>query len=203
MGCGDYIKDVDDYIAKSEDFAKPILERLRKIVHEACPDVEEKMRWSFPHFDHKGMMISMAAFKNHCSFGFSKQSIMDDPAGIFSAPDEGMGSLGKIESLKDLPSEKVLKQYIKKAVGLNDEGIKVPKKPAAKQKDVKVPDYFAAELKNHKKAQKVFDAFSPSHKREYVEWIAEAKQEKTRERRMTRAIEWLSEGKSRNWKYEK
>ncbi|MCO6512349.1 MAG: YdeI/OmpD-associated family protein [Aridibacter famidurans] len=203
MACGEYTKEIDNYIAKSEDFAKPILEKLRKVVHETCPDVEEKMRWSFPHFDHKGMMISMASFKNHCSFGFWKQSIMADPDGIFSAPDEGMGSLGKIESIKDLPSEKVLKKYIKEAVRLNDEGIKVPKKPSGKAKALAVPAYLTEALKKNKKAQKTFEGFSTSHRNEYVEWITDAKQEKTRERRIAQALEWMSEGKGRNWKYER
>lgn len=204
MSCGEYIKDVDDYIAKSEEFAKPILEKIRKAVHTACPDVEEKMRWSFPHFDHKGVMISMAAFKQHCAMTFWKESIMADPEGLFSKDSEGMGSLGKITALKDLPSEKVLKGYVKEAMRLNDEGISVPKKRAAKKaKPLAVPDYFSEALKKNKKAQKAFEGFSPSHRNEYVEWITEAKQEKTRERRMAQAIEWLSEGKSRNWKYEK
>lgn len=203
MSCGDYIIDVDDYIAKSEDFAKPILEKIRKVVHEACPDVEEKMRWSFPHFDHKGMMLSMAAFKNHCAFTFAKQSIMDDPEGLFGDSDEAMGSLGKIESVKDLPSERILKKYIKEAVRLNDEEIKVPKKPSGRAKALAVPGYFSEALKKNKKALKTFEAFSTSHRNEYVEWITEAKQEKTRDRRMAQAIEWLSEGKGRNWKYEK
>lgn len=203
MSCGDYITDVDDYIAKSEDFAKPILEKLRKVVHDACPDVEEKMRWSFPHFDHKGMMLSMAAFKNHCAFTFAKQSIMEDPEGLFSDSGEAMGSLGKIESVKDLPSEKVLKKYIREAVRLNDEGIKVQKKPSGKAKPLAVPSYFTEALKRNKKAQKAFEGFSVSHRNEYIEWITEAKQEKTRERRIAQALEWLSEGKGRNWKYEK
>jgi len=199
-----YSKDVDAYIAKAEDFAKPILEHLRKVVHDACPDVEEKMRWSFPHFDYKGIMLSMASFREHCTFNFWKQAIIDDPEGLFSDSDEAMGSFGRIRKRSDLPSVKVLKAYIKEAMRLNDEGISVPrKKPAGKKRPVKVPDYFASALKKNRKAQKAFDAFSPSHRREYIEWITEAKQEATRQKRMTTALEWLSEGKSRNWKYEK
>jgi uncharacterized protein YdeI (YjbR/CyaY-like superfamily) len=203
MSCGEYSKDVDAYISKAEDFAKPILEHLRKVIHDACPDIEEKMRWSFPHFDHKGIMLSMASFKEHCSFNFWKESIMKDPDGIFSADSEGMGSLGKITKKSDLPSVKVLKSYIKEAVRLNDEGVSVPKKKPAAKKEVKVPDYFAAALKKNKKALKTFEGFSPSHKREYVEWITEAKREATREKRMAEALVMLSEGKPRNWKYEK
>ena len=203
MACGEYIKDVDDYIARSEEFARPILSHLRKLVHDACPDGEEKMRWSFPHFDHKGMMISMASFKHHCSFGFWKQKLMADPDGLFAGDTDGMGSLGKIASRKDLPSDKVLKGYIKEAVRLNDEGLKLPSKKAAPKKEIPVPGYFSDELRKNKKAQKVFDDLSPSHRREYVEWITEAKREATRDKRIAQALEWLSEGKSRNWKYEK
>jgi len=198
-----YSKDVDAHIAKAEDFAKPILEHIRKVVHDACPDVEEKTRWGFPHFDHKGIMLSMASFKEHCTFNFWKQAIIDDPEGLFSDSDEAMGSLGRIKKKSDLPSVKVLKVYIKEAVRLNDEGVAVPKKKPAAKKPVEVPDYFAAALKKNKKAQKAFDAFSPSHRREYVEWITEAKQEATRQKRMATALEWLAEGKSRNWKYER
>lgn len=197
------MSEIDEYIANAEDFAKPILTHLRKLVHDACPDVEEKMRWSFPHFDHKGVMISMASFKSHCAFSFWKQKLMNDPEGLFSEDSEGMGSLGKIGSRKDLPSDKVLKAYIKEAVRLNDEGVKLPAAKKAPKKEAAVPDDLAAALKKNKKAQKAFDDFSPSHRREYIEWIEEAKREATREKRLGQTIEWLAEGKSRNWKYEK
>jgi uncharacterized protein YdeI (YjbR/CyaY-like superfamily) len=203
MVSANYSPDVDAYISKAEDFAKPILEHLRKVVHDACPNVEEKMRWAFPHFDHKGMMISMASFKEHCSFGFWKETIMADPECLFSGESDGMGSLGKITKKSDLPSVKVLKSYIREAMRLNDEGVSVPKKKPAPKKEVQVPEYFAAALNKNKKALKTFEGFSPSHKREYVEWITEAKREATREKRMAEAIVMLSEGKSRNWKYEK
>ncbi|REJ76205.1 MAG: hypothetical protein DWQ47_11360 [Acidobacteria bacterium] len=203
MSCGDRIEDIDDYIAKSADFAKPILKRLRDLVHEVCPDTEEKMRWSFPHFDHKGMMLSMASFKGHCALTFAKQALMDDPRGLFAESDEAMGSLGRITSLEELPSDKILKQYIEEAVRLNDEGIKAEKKPAGRAKALAVPDYFSAELKKNKNANKAFEDFSTSHRNEYVEWITDAKREATREKRIAQAIEWLSEGKSRNWRYER
>jgi len=203
MASSNYISDIDDYIAKSEDFAKPVLTHLRKLVHDACPDVIEKMRWNFPHFDHNGMMISMASFKQHCSFGFWKQSAMSDPENLFAEETEGMGSLGKISSRKDLPSDKVLKAYIAEAARLNDEGVKPKRKKPASKPEVEVPDYFTAALKKNARAKKAFESFSPSHRREYVEWITEAKREETREKRMAQALEWLSEGKSRNWKYEK
>ncbi len=199
-------KRIDDYISKSADFAKPVLKHLRELIHKACPEVQETMKWSFPHFDYQNeMMCSMAAFKQHCAFGFWKASIMKDPEKILTLKDrDAMGHLGQIRSLQDLPSDKILIQYIKEAVKLNKEGVKLPSKvksPVAKT--VEVPDYFKNILKKNKKAEKTFEEFSYSHKKEYVQWITEAKTEETREKRMNTAIEWLSEGKKRNWKYEK
>ncbi|MBI3193488.1 MAG: YdeI/OmpD-associated family protein [Ignavibacteriae bacterium] len=198
-------KRVDDYIAKSADFAKPILTHLRELVHKACPDVEETMKWSFPHFDYKGMMCSMASFKQHCVFGFWKASLMKDKSLIENAKSEvAMGHLGRITSLKDLPSDKVLISYIKEAAKLNDDGVKFPQKPkSSEKKELVVPDYFLAEIKKNKKAFQTFEGFSYSHKKEYVEWITEAKTESTRDKRMISAIEMMREGKSRNWKYMK
>jgi uncharacterized protein YdeI (YjbR/CyaY-like superfamily) len=197
-------KAFDDYIAKSADFAKPILTYLRELVHSTCPDVEEKIKWSFPHFDYKGeMMCSMAAFKQHAVFGFWKAVLMQDPILVENAKSEvSMGHLGKLTSLKDLPAEKKIIAWIKEAMYLNDKGIKlIPKPKSAAKKELVVPDYFTKALRKNKKALQIFEAFSYSHKKEYVEWITEAKTAITRDKRMASAIEMMSEGKSWNWKY--
>ena len=195
---------IDNYISKSAAFAQPILKHLRQLVHKACPGVEETMKWSFPHFDYKGSMCSMASFKNHCAFGFWKGAIMKDSDGVLHEQgNSGMGSLGKITSLKDLPNDKTLIAYIKEAIQLNEDGVKLPPRKKTEQKDLLVPSSLATALKKNKKAQTVFEAFSPSHKKEYIEWITEAKTEETRNKRMATALEWLAEGKSRNWKYER
>lgn len=199
-------KAMDAYIAKSADFAKPILNHLRQLVHNVCPEVEEKMKWSMPHFDYKGeMMCAMAAFKQHASFGFWKAALMKDPVLIASAKTEvAMGHLGKITSLKDLPGDKKLTAWIKEAMELNDKGIKLPAKATVtEKKELAVPDYFTKALAKNKKAQKVWDGFAYSHKKEYLQWITDAKTEATRESRMATAFEWIAEGKGRNWKYEK
>jgi hypothetical protein len=191
---------VDAYIAASPAFAQPILAHLRALVHAACPEVEETLKWSAPHFLHKGMMCHMAAFKAHCAFGFWKGAL------LFPDMDEkeSMGHLGRIAALKDLPSKKVLTGYIKQAMKLNDDGVKTPARAAPKvARPLAVPDYFSAALKKSKPALAAFDAGSTSFKREYVDWLEEAKTEPTRLRRMEQAIEWLAEGKARNWKYEK
>jgi uncharacterized protein YdeI (YjbR/CyaY-like superfamily) len=191
---------VDAYIAKSAEFAQPILEHLRAVVHAACPEAEETMKWSFPHFMYKGMMCSMASFKAHCAFGFWKaELLMAD-----EARREAMGHFGRIESIKDLPSKKVLTAYIKQAMKLNDEGVAAPAraKPAA-PRELVIPDELTAALKKVPAARKHFEAFSPSKRRDYAEWISEAKTDATRVRRLEQAIEWIAEGKSRNWKYEK
>jgi len=191
---------IDTYIAKSADFAKPILNHLRKLVHAACPEVEETMKWSFPHFDYKGMMCSMASFKQHCAFGFWKAALILGKDG--GKADEAMGHFGRITAVSDLPKDRVLAGYIKEAARLNDSGIKLPARPKPKRKkDLVVPGYFMAALKKNRKALMAFENFSYSHKKEYVEWITEAKGEDTRHRRMQTTLEWLAEGKPRHWKY--
>lgn len=198
---------IDAYIEKSADFARPILNHLRGIIHAACPDVVETWKWSFPNFDYKGStMCSMGAFKAHCTFGFWKAAIMPDPDGILTVTErEAMGHMGKITSLKDLPKDAILKKYIKAAMKLNDEGVKLPRaKRTDTDKDaLSTPADFAALLKKNKAADKVFKDFSYSARKEYIEWIEEAKTEATRTKRMTQAVEWIAEGKSRHWKYQK
>lgn len=192
---------IDAYIAKSAPFAKPILKHLRKVVHAGCPQVTETLKWSMPHFDYKGVMCGMAAFKEHCSFGFWKESLVLGPGK--TSEKAGMGSFGCIKSMKDLPSEKTLVGYVKKAAALNEAGIKVPGRTQPKKREaIPVPADFATALKKNAKARKAFDAFSPSHRREYLEWITEAKREETRNERMATSLKWLSEGKARNWKYQ-
>jgi len=197
----EFDKRIDAYIAKSAVFARPILEHLRKIVHMACPDVEETIKWGSPHFDYKGSLAGMAAFKEHCAFGFWKHSLLAGGDGNLERT--AMGSFGRITSMKDLPKDKEIIALIRQAMELNEKGIKVPRKPPAVKADVVVPDDLSAALAKSKKAQAAFDKFSPSHRREYVEWITEAKTEPTRDKRIATAIEWLSDGKSRNWKYER
>jgi len=198
-------KKVDAYIAKSAEFAKPILQHLRELVHKACPEVEEVIKWGFPNFDYKGVFCSMAAFKQHCSFGFWKAALMNDPDKILAVADRhSMGHFNRITSIKDLPSNKILLTYIRHAAELNELGIKRPVKATPKgTKTIETPDYFVKALKKNKTAHEVFENFAYSHRKEYIQWFDEAKTEETRNKRMAQAIEWLSEGKGRNWKYEK
>ena len=193
---------VDACIAKSAAFAQPILKHIRKLVHFGCPEVEETIKWQFPSFMYKGMLCGMAAFKNHCTFGFWKHELIFGKEKLAANGEErGMGQFGRITSLSDLPKDDVLLRYIKEAVRLNDEGIKVPSRAKPKKKALIVPDYFMKELKKNTKALAVFEGFSYSHKKEYTEWITEAKAEDTRKRRLETAIQWMTEGKARNWKY--
>ena len=194
---------IDAYIENSADFAKPILVHLRDVVHAACPDVEETMKWSFPHFMYEGMLCSMASFKAHCAFGFWKGALV---LGEESKDTEAMGNLGRITSVKDLPSKKVLSGWIRQAMRLNEEGVKAPtkRKPGLKRAPPpKMPKELALALDRNPKARETFEAFSPSHRKEYIEWVAEAKTDATREKRLATTIEWLTEGKQRNWKYQK
>ena len=190
---------VDAYIRNAPEFAAPILEHIRSVVHEACPAVEEGMKWSVPHFDYKGMMCGMAAFKHHVTFGFWKSSLVLGE-NVGQGPAEQFGKLTKVS---DLPSRKILGGYIRKAMKLNEEGTKIEKPKRTPKPEISVPAYINTALRRNKKAKTQFESFSPSHRREYVEWITEAKSDETRDRRLAQAIEWMSEGKSRNWKYER
>lgn len=190
---------VDAYIAKSAEFARPILEHLREIVHAACPEVEEEIKWSSPHFMYRGILCGMAAFKQHCAFGFWKAALVvpDD------RNDEAMGNFGCIATVKDLPPRRTIEGYIKKAMKLNEDDVKPARpKSGAPKPPVELPDDLAAALKKNKKAAATYEAFSPSARREYVEWITEAKREETRAKRLAQAVEWMGEGKQRNWKYQ-
>lgn len=201
MGTRD--KRIDAYIAKSAEFAKPILRELREIVHEGCPDVEETMKWSMPFFMYKGMLCNMASFKQHCAFGFWKGSLILN--GKQSKSVEAMGQFGRITSAKDLPPRKVIVGYVKKARQLNDDDVKVPSrmKRSTEKKELVVPDYFTAALKKNKKALTTFEAFPYNKRKDYVQWVTEAKSDETRDRRLKTSLEWLADGKSRNWKYER
>src|SRR5262245_24220202 len=191
---------VDSFIRKTPDWQQPILNHIRDVVHEACPDVEETMKWSSPSFQYTGMMCGMNAFKERVTFGFWKATLVFEE---YDNMRDAIRHFGDLRKVSDLPSKKILTGYIHKAMALNDNGVKMPSKPrAAKAKLLKMPDDFVAALKKNKKAQKAFDEFSPSHKNEYVEWITEAKQEATRTKRLQTAITWMEEGKSRNWKYQ-
>ena len=191
---------IDAYIAKAATFAKPILKHLRKVVHAGCPQVEEKMKWSRPHFDYKGMLCGMAAFKEHCSIGFWKGELI---LGKGAGSDGGMGHFGKITSLKDLPSDKRFIEYVRKAAALNKQGIKKPAglKPRSARPELTIPEYFCAALSKNKKAAATFEGFSYTNKKQYIDWLTEAKREETRSQRLKTTIAWLAEGKVRNWKY--
>lgn len=195
---------IDAYIARSADFAQPILVHLRALVHEVCPNVEETLKWGFPHLVHAGgILCSMAAFKQHAAFGFWKGDLIEDTA-TASGDRSAMGQFGRLQSVADLPEKCVLTGFIRKAMQLNEEGVK---RPASKRdpasKEIAMPDELAGALARSPEAARHFKKFAPSQQREYQEWIAEAKQPATRERRLAQAIEWLADGKRRNWKYMK
>ena len=191
---------IDAYIERVAPFAQPILRQLREAVHEACPQVAESIRWGMPSFSHAGgILCQMAAFKQHASFGYWKHALVMGEG----VERDGMGSYGKMASIQDIPPKKRLLADIRKAMKLNEDGVKAPapRKTAAKPAP-ETPAELIAALKKNKAAQATFDAFPPGCRREYIEWITEAKREETRARRLVQTIEWLAEGKRRNWKYE-
>src|SRR5215831_1408141 len=160
---------VDAYIEGARPFARPILKRIRKAVHAACPGVSEAIKWRMPAFVYKGPLVGMAAFKAHCTLGFWKGSLMKTvPAGRRG---EAMGQFGRFESIADVPSEAALIEMVREAVALNDAGAKVARKPAVRKPAPKTPPFMLAALKKNTNAFTSWQAFPPSHQREYIEWI--------------------------------
>jgi len=193
---------VDAYIAKAAEFAQPILSHVRDLVHKACPEVEESIKWGMPSFGYHGILVQMAAFKAHCSVGFWKGSSVfgDDP---IAQKREGMGSLGKLTSVKDLPSDREFTRYLKRAMEYNLKHEAAPLPSVRKAKPaLKTPVYLTAALSKNKKAREEFEAMAPSKRRDYIEWLEEAKTDETRAKRLKQTVEQVAEGKGRNWKYE-
>ena len=197
---------VDMYIEKAAPFAQPVLTHLRNLVHQACPRATESVKWGMPFFLQQGIVLChLAAFKQHCAFGFwgpeMKKVLATD--GLVSS--KAMGSLGRITGLRDLPADRLLLRYMSQAAEFVESGQRkksIDRKPKAAKPHVRVPVELSAALKKNKLAAKAFECFSPSCRQEYVEWIWAAKRQETKERRVAQAVEWIAQGKSRNWKYE-
>lgn len=198
----------DEYQEAASDFAKPILSHLRELLHQHCPEVVEEIKWGIPHFDYKGEMLCIfAAYKNHCSFSFWKESLMSD-ARLKANPDlkAARRFMGKLSSLSDLPPDGELIAFIREAMALNDKGVKrAPRQDAkaAKAAAIDMPDAFAEQLSRHAQANEVFQSKSASFRKEYVTWIADAKTDQTRQKRIDESLQWIAQGKGRFWKYEK
>jgi uncharacterized protein YdeI (YjbR/CyaY-like superfamily) len=198
---------VDAYIANSEDFAKPILEHWRLLIHKNCPDAEEAIKWSLPHFDYKDdNMCVVASYKNHCSFTFLKAELMTDPrlkANKDLKPIRRF--LGKISKIGDLPPDDEFIAMLKEAMQLNEKGIRIKReKPESdKPKVLETPDYLLVALVANPKAKEVFESKSNFFRKEYIVWITDAKTDETRQKRISEALEWIAEGKGRFWKHQK
>ena len=195
---------IDAYIEEAAPFARPILKHLRALVHRGCPDATETIKWSMPHFEHAGKILcGMAAFKAHCTFHFWHQGMDAVVAGSSKAGEQAMGNFGRITRLEELPDAHTLLGFVRQAAKLNESG--TPGRPRAtpkvESKELAVPDDLASALKKNKAAGKVFADFSPSHRKEYITWITEAKREETRQKRLATTLKWLAEGKPRHWKY--
>lgn len=191
---------VDAYIAKSADFAQPILKHLRELVHKTCPDTSETIKWSMPFVEYKGgVFCNFASFKQHCAFGFWLGPLLE----VEAKNTKAMGDFGRLAAMSDLPSDKEIVRLLKEAMKLHDSGAKLPsREKKAEKPPLEVPPAFLAAVKKNKKALATFQGFTPSKQKEYVEWYTEAKTEATRDKRLAQAIEWMAEGKSRNWKYQ-
>jgi hypothetical protein len=200
-----YDSRVDAYIAKSADYAQPVLIHLRTLVHEASPLITETIKWSCPVFEYNGIVCFMRAFKQHCSFGLWKHKELDDPGGLLKSGEEGGGSLGRLTSLADLPKDEHLVAFIKQCVGLNNKAAKGLLKKAGPQSmaPLVVPGYITDILDDYPEAKTAFEKLSSLHQREYMEWILDANTETLRQKRIETALGWMIEGKSRHWKYRK
>jgi uncharacterized protein YdeI (YjbR/CyaY-like superfamily) len=193
---------VDAYILRSAEFARPILRYVRGVVHDGCPEVEETIKWGFPHFVHHGILCSMASFKAHCALTFWKGKVLAERVpGMPGATGEAMGQFGRLTAIRDLPSRTVLLRLVREASRLNEGGIKAPARPRPATKAVRAPADLLAALRNSPEARAGWDSLTPGQKREYIEWITEAKRDETRRRRLATAVEWMAEGRIRNWKY--
>jgi uncharacterized protein YdeI (YjbR/CyaY-like superfamily) len=190
---------VEAYIEKSADFAKPILRHLRQLIHAACPRVEETIKWRNPAYVYGGILCNTAAFKHHCALVFWHRSIRESLKP--NKANARWGELKRISKLSDLPKDSVLTRAIRESMKLNEMG-KKREVPKPVKRRLVIPGYFTKVLGKNKKALAIFKGLSPSHQREYVQWIAEAKQEETREKRLATMLQMLTEGKTRNWKYE-
>ena len=191
---------IDAYIAEAAEYARPILTRLRALVHATCPEALETLKWSAPAFDYHGFLCGMAAFKKHCAFGFWKHELVigDDPRSKQAA-----GSFGALKTVADVPPKAKFAAWMKTAMRLNEQGVSTPRKKSRPQTPAKLHPELKAALAANKKAAAAFATFAPSAQREYVEWIAEAKTDATRARRSAQAVEWIAQGRRRNWKYER
>lgn len=198
------LPDVDAYIENSAEFARPILRKLRGLFHQACPEIEESIKWSSPFFEYKGIVGNMTAFKRHVSYGFWKAGLMSDPEGFLEQAGNTRMAVLKASSVDELPTDAILIRYIEEAVDLNKKGVKVPRtRQKSNKKILEIPDYFLVALQRNRQALETFEGFSYSNQKDYVEWLTGAKREATRDQRLATAVEWLSEGKPRNWKYMK
>jgi len=202
---GKRIPAVTAYIARQQPFAIPILERLRDLVHEFCPEVEEVIKWGAPHFEYRGPFAGMAAFKAHATFGFWKDALLregDRPLG--RSTEKAMGSFGRLTSLRDLPSKRDMAMLVRRARRLNEDGVKLPQRTRDRKTIVvRPPAWFLAALRANGRAIATWKALAPGQRRDYLEWVSEAKTEPTRERRLATTVAWLAEGKRLNWKYER
>ena len=192
---------VDLYIAGSAEFARPILQHFRKLIHQGCPTAVETIKWGCPFFDYHGLLCGFAAFKAHCSMFFWRDIDVSRWLPKTNNAGAGMGQFGKITSLADLPKESVLLACVRAAVEQRDAPASKVKRARKPGKELPVPADLKKALATNAKAAATFKNFAPSHRREYIDWITDAKRPETREKRLTTTIEWLTEGKSQNWKY--
>lgn len=200
-----YNLSIDSYLENAEPFAKPVLVHVRALLHSVCPEITEEIKWGIPHFDYHGeMMCIFAAYKNHCSFSFWKETLMSD-ARFKANPDLPAIKrfMGKLTKVTDLPTDAELTDWIREAMALNEQGIKLPVRKSEEPKVIGIPEAFLTALSANPDVKAIFEGKSPSFRKDYNVWIGDAKTDATRNKRIEEAVAWIAEGKSRFWKYSK
>lgn len=192
---------VDAYIAEAPEYARPILKRVRKLIHQGCPTAAETIKWGCPFIDYHGLLCGFAAFKRHCSLFFWRDIDVEAFLPKTNTAGAGMGQFGKLTSLADLPSDTKLLACVRSAMEQRDSPASKPRRQRQPAKEPAVPADLKKALAASRAAAKTFREFAPSHRRDYIDWITEAKRPATRTERVATTIQWLSEGRKRNWKY--
>lgn len=191
-------ENITAYIEKATPEFKEVMIALRSVLNNPNFDIKEDWKWGAPNFNNEGMICWLAHFRNHVGMNFFKGTLIKDKYNLFTHYREEKGNRQlKFSDINQIIPEQI-EYYIEEAIKLNQENIKVVKKEI----DTSLPLDLETELNNNPKAKMFFESLAPSYKRDYIEWIEEAKREATRTKRLATTMEWLSEGKKKNWKYE-
>jgi hypothetical protein len=194
---------INQYMAELPEWQRRMLVRLRQLIHEAAPEVEEAWRWDKPHFDNAGIMVGLCAFKEHVAVWFHKGALLKDTKKLFEATarteEKGMRAYKLHEG--DKINEAAFLDLVKQAVAVNDKGTKLREAKPTK-KALVVPEDLEQVLRKDPTAWANWEAFPVGHRRAYVEWVTDARQEETRKRRIAQSLEKIREGEQQEERHQ-